>query len=107
MFTGTNSLIVTIISNVIVIILEYRIVKTQIKLDIRLFSFENVKYFYYSLLFIPISFVINKLIPSIIISCVLDVIVCGLFYLAIRVITKDTTFFEVCDRAIGKLKSLI
>jgi O-antigen/teichoic acid export membrane protein len=107
MFTGTNSLIATIISNVIVIILEYRIVKTQIKLDIRLFSFENVKYFYYSLLFIPISFAINQLIPSIIISCLLDVVVCGLVYLAILVITKDTTFFEVCDRAIGKLKSLI
>lgn len=106
MFTGTNSIIATLISNIIVIILEYRVIKKQIKLNLHLFSFENTKYFYYSLLFIPITFAINHFVPNMIISCVLDVIICGLLYLAILIITKDSTFFEVYNRAMTKLKAL-
>ncbi len=106
-FSGKNSLIATMISNIIVIILEYRIVKKQIKLDIHLFSFENIKYFYYSLLFIPITFLINHSISSMIVSCALDLIICGLLYLIILLVTKDVVFFEVYNRAIRKLKALI
>ena len=107
MFTPTNSIIATTISNIIVIILEYRVVKKQIKLDINLFSSENMKYFYYSLLFIPITFAINQFVDSMIVSCGLDVITCGLLYLGILLITKNVVFFEVYDRAITKLKALI
>ena len=107
MFAATNSIIATTISNIIVIILEYRVVKKQIKLNIHLFSSENMKYFYYSLLFIPITFAINHFVDSMIISCGLDVIACGLLYLGILLITKDIVFFEVYDRAVTKLKALI
>ena len=106
MFTPTNSIIVTTISNVIVILLEYRVVKRQIKLDIHLFSFKNIKYFYYSLPFIPITYVINSNISSMTISCALDVILCGLLYLGILIMTKDNIFFEICDRAFTKFKAL-
>jgi len=107
MFTVTNSIIATIISNIIVIILEYRVVKIQIKLQIRLFALENIKYLYYSLLFIPITYTINYFVNNIVISCGLDVIACGLLYLGILLITKDTVFFEIYNRAITKLKALI
>lgn len=104
MFTAVNSILATTISNIVVIILEYRVVKKQIKLDIHLFAFENMKYFYYSLLFIPITFIINNFVHNMIISCGLNVISCGLLYLAILLITKDSVFFEVYDRAITKFK---
>lgn len=107
MFTATNSIIATMISNVIVILLEYRVVKKQIELDIHLFSFENIKYFYYSLLFIPITFVINHFIASMIVSCALDIILCGLLYLGILLMTKDIVLFEIYSRGIKKLKALI
>lgn len=107
MFTPTNSIIATAISNIIVILFEYRFAKKQIKLNIHLFSFGNIKYFYYSLLFIPITFVIGSFIANMIISCVLDVLICGLLYLGILLITKDIVFFEVYDRAVIKLKSII
>lgn len=107
MFTGTNSLIATTVSNIIVIILEYRIVKKHIQLDIHLFSFENIKYLYYSMLFIPITFMINHFISSMIVSCTLDVVICGLLYLIILLVTKDVVFFEVYNRSVRKLKALI
>lgn len=56
---------------------------------------------------ISITFVINHFVDSMIISCGLDMIACGLLYLGILIITKDAVFFEVYDRAITKLKALI
>jgi O-antigen/teichoic acid export membrane protein len=106
MFTATNSIIATMISNIIVIVLEYRVVKRQIKLDIHIFAFQNIKYFYYSLLFIPITFIINHFISSMVVSCGLDITICGLLYLGILLITKDDVFFEIYNRASIKLKTL-
>ena len=106
-FTPANSIMVTMISNVFVILLEYRVVRTKLNLDIKLFAFENMKYFYYSLLFIPITFVINKYIGNIIISCILDVAVCGLLYLGILMVTKDRVFFEIYYRCNMKFKALL
>lgn len=106
-FTPANSIMVTMISNVLVILLEYRLIKTKLKLDIKLFAFENMKYFYYSLMFIPITFFINKYVDSMVISCSLDVIICGLLYLIILLLTKDKVFFDVCDRCNRKLKGML
>ena len=106
-FTPANSIMVTMISNVLVIIMEYRIVKTKLKLDIKLFTFENMKYFYYSLLFIPITFVVNKFVGSMIISCAIDVVLCAGLYLAILLFTKDAVFFYVYDRCYEKAMSMI
>ena len=106
-FTPANSIMVTMISNVFVILLEYRVVRTKLNLDIKLFAFENMRYFYYSLLFIPITFVINKYIGNIIISCILAVAVCGLLYLGILMVTKDRVFFEIYYRCNMKFKALL
>lgn len=105
-FTPANSIMVTMISNILVILLEYRVVETKLKLDIKLFAFENMKYFYYSLLFIPITFGINIYVENMIISCVLDVIFCGALYLSILMITKDKVFFYVYNRFNRKFKAL-
>ena len=106
-FTPANSILVTAFSNMLVIVLEYIVVRKKIKLDIRLFSFENMKYFYYSLLFIPVTLIINNGIDNFIISCSLDIIICGLLYLGILMFTKDKTFFEIYSISILKAKSLI
>ena len=106
-FTPANSIMVTMISNVLVILLEYKFVKTKLKLDIKLFAYDNMKYFYYSLLFIPITFIINKYVESMILSCALDVVICGVLYLGILLVKKDKVFFDVCDRCSRKLKGLL
>ncbi|BCZ44393.1 hypothetical protein psyc5s11_04600 [Clostridium gelidum] len=73
-----------------------------------IFDYKDASYIsWYPLLFIPITFVINHFVDSMIISCGLDVIACGLLYLGILLITKDVIFFEVYDRAVTKLKALI
>ena len=105
-FTPTTVIATTLIANLIVIAMEYRLVKKELKLDIHLFAFENLKYLYYSLIFIPITFTINKLVSGVILSCIFDVIVCCSVYLIILIITKDTVFFELLEIVLGKIKML-
>ena len=106
--TGTFSMVTaiatTLLSNLIVIVLEYRLVRKVIKLDIHLFAYENMKYLLYSLVFIPITFIIKKFIANILIACILEVAICGLVYLGILLITKDSTFLELTDKILVRLK---
>ena len=103
-FTMVTAIATTLIANLIVIGLEYRLVKKVIKLDIHLFAYENIKYFYYSLVFIPITLGIKCIVSNIFILCSLEVISCGLIYLGILIITKDDVFFELVNKLRVKLK---
>jgi len=107
-YTGTFDMVTaittTLIANLIVIGLEYRLVKKVIKLDINLFAFENMKYFYYSLVFIPITLGIKYVVSNIIVACLLEVAACGIVYLGILILTKDQVFFELADKIFIKLK---
>ena len=103
-FTIVTAISTTLIANLIVIGFQYRLVKKVIKLDIHLFAYENIKYFYYSLVFIPITFGIKFVISNILIACVLGVITCGLVYLGILIITKDEVFFELLNKILIKFK---
>ena len=105
-FTPTTAIITTVISNLIVVGLEYRLVKKGIKLKINLFAFENIKYLYYSLPFIPITYIINNYVSGMLISCIVDVIVCGGLYLGILFFTRDVVFFDLVNRVVRKVKSL-
>ena len=106
--TGTFNMVTaistTLIANLIVIFLEYRLVRKVIKLDIELFAYENTKYLLYSLIFIPITFVIKKFVGNIFICCILEVVACSLAYLGILIITKDETFFELSHKILRKFK---
>lgn len=106
-FTPTTAITTTVISNSIVIGLEYRLVKRGIKLKISLFTFENMKYLYYSLPFIPITYIINTYVSGMFMSCILDVILCGGLYLGILLFTKDFVFFDLVNRVRRKVKTLV
>ena len=103
-FNMVTAIATTLIANIIILILEYRMVKKVIQLDIKIFSYENIKYFYYSLIFIPITFGIKYLIDNIFIACIVEVGICGLVYLFILIITKDEVFSEMLNKVLLKLK---
>ncbi|WP_244834581.1 oligosaccharide flippase family protein [Clostridium sp. BJN0001] len=107
MLTTVSAIVTTLIANVIILILEYRMVLCDIKLDIKLFSFENMKYLIYSIPFIPITLAIKFLIKNMIISCFIQVISCVILYLLILIIRKDELFIELSGVIIRKIKSKI
>lgn len=108
MFTGTFNMVTaistTLLANLIVIVLEYRLVKKVIKLNIQLFEYENIKYLYYSLTFIPITFGIKSFIHNMLLGCVIEVLACTLVYMGILVFTKDQVFFGLIDKILLKFK---
>lgn len=103
-FNMVTAIATTLISNLIVIFLEYRLVRKVLKIDINLFAYENMKYLLYSLVFIPITLIIKKLIGNIFIACILEVTICSIAYLGILVVTKDETFFELLYKILRKFK---
>lgn len=103
-FTATTAMATTLIANSIVIVLEYRLVKKVLKLNINLFSFENTKYFYYSLLFIPITFLVKHFVSGTLLVSGLVVCLCGIVYIGILTFTKDKVFFELFNTFLLKLK---
>ncbi|GAA0076911.1 lipopolysaccharide biosynthesis protein [Clostridium sp. CTA-5] len=103
-FTATTAMATTLIANLIVIVLEYRLVKKVLKLDINLFSFENTKYFYYSLLFIPLTFLVKHFVSGTLLVTGLVVCLCGIVYIGILTFTKDKVFFELFNTFLVKLK---
>jgi O-antigen/teichoic acid export membrane protein len=103
-FNMVTAIATTLIANLIVIGLEYWLVRKVIKLEIHLFAHENIKYLYYSFTFIPITYGIKLFIHNILIGCVVEVAACGLVYLGILLITKDQVFLELLNKILIKLK---
>lgn len=103
-FTMETAIITTLMANIVVIILEYRLVKKVIQLNVHLFAYENMKYLYFSLIFIPISLVVNKFVSNILISCMAQVMLCGIVYLIELVLTKDKIFIELSSKVLRKVK---
>lgn len=102
--TAVTAISTTFISNLILLCLEYRFVKRTMKLEVKMFSIDNMKYLYYSLLFIPIAFAVDRLISNIYLSCMCIMAACGLLYLGILIFTKDSMFFELLNKVLVKLK---
>ena len=65
---------------------------------------NNINISYYSLLFIPIAFAVDRLISNIYLSCMCIMAACGLLYLGILIFTKDSMFFELLNKVLVKLK---
>lgn len=103
-FTTVTAITTTLIANIVILALEYRMVKVDIKLDIKMFSFENMKYLLYSLVFIPITFIVKHFVSNILVACALEVILCAGFYVSVLFVTKDKIFFEILNMVLKKLK---
>ncbi len=105
-FTIELAIATTIVSNSLVIILEYIFVRKVLDIKINIFSFENLKYFYYSLIFLPIIFIIKNYIFNPIVICSLSIICCSVIYGIILLATKDSFFIDIMHLIIKKLKNI-
>lgn len=103
-------IVTTIISEGFLIYLEYRLIK-----NMRLINASNIfkttfKYIIISLGFIPLSYIINKLIPfqnivnkELFLNTTITIMVCGIYYLIILYLVKDDMLKQVMNM-VKKLK---
>jgi O-antigen/teichoic acid export membrane protein len=101
LFTPRNAILTTAISNFILILLEYGYIRRFLKVDYHLFALSKIKYFFYALLFIPVSYAIHHVLSGPIPLFIGIVTVNSLIYGSILFITKD----EVLQMFLGKIKS--
>lgn len=99
-FTPTSAIMSTIIAEFIMLSIMYTYIRTKMKIEYTLFSFNNMKYLCYSLLFIPITYIIKRYNLGVLLTFTTVAISCIIVYGLILLITKD----EILNYILVKLK---
>lgn len=94
------------ISYILVVICEYNFIKYKMKVSFKIFSLDKMKYLYISLLFIRITLIIGMLVNNYLVIAVLGIIINGLAYIIILLLTKDEIFLMLIKKFLLKGKSL-
>lgn len=102
-FTPKVAITTTIIANFVLVICEYVYVRKNLKMNINLFGLSRLKYFFISLVFIPITMIIRRYIDGFYMCLVSIVLINSLYYLLALLIIKDPILINV----IKKVKSRI
>ena len=102
-FNPTTALITTGISELLVFILHYRYSKKILKINVNIFSKNNILYLILGTLFIPLSLVIRMLNLGFIITLGLIIIVCCLTYFIVLYIKKDNNLIFILSKFFKKL----
>lgn len=94
----------TILANSFLILLEYRYVRLNLKVNFNIFSLDKTKYIFISLLFIPVTIILKYFVHSILIYTLLVIFVNSVLYFIILLIIKDEVLFMILDKAFEKFK---
>ena len=105
-FTPTTAIFTTMISYALVVICEYIFIKYKMKVNIKIFSLDKMKYLYISLIFIPITLLIRIFVNNYLIIAALGIIINGLAYILILLLIKDEIFFMLINKFILNGKAL-
>lgn len=89
------SIIITIISILIILLLEYIYVLKFMKIKFKIVSIDIFKYIFSSLLFIPIYIMLSKILENSIILFISTILICILVYFSILLILKDEFIYRI------------
>lgn len=97
-FTPTTATLTTAISTIFLVAFIYVYIRKSLKIQYRLFTMANMKYLFYSLTFIPISYVIQMYVTGTFALFGALVLVNGIVYLLLLFLTKDEILFMVLNK---------
>lgn len=103
-FTPVTAILTTTISNFILIVLQYIYIRTKLKMEFNIFNWEKMKYFAYSLLFIPITLLLRGLNLSTLLMAIIGVSINALLYIGILYFTKDSVFLTLLEKITKKAR---
>lgn len=102
-FSPATAIFTTAIANYLLVLLEYYYIRKHLKVKYTLFSFGNLKYLLYSLIFIPITYVIRLLDLHTFVLFVVLIIVNIAAYALILFFTKDEVYLLISRKVKEKL----
>ncbi|GAB6524503.1 oligosaccharide flippase family protein [Bacillus cereus] len=97
-FTPTTAIVTTTIATILFITYIYIYIKRTLKISYRLFTMANLKYLFYSLTFIPISYIIKMYITNTFFLFLTLFLVNGIVYVLLLFLTKDEILFLVLNK---------
>lgn len=97
-FDAVTAISTTMIAEIIIILMDYYYIKKHLKLNIELFKLKNLKYLLYSLIFLPISYIVKLFNLSYFFTIIIIFIICFIIYIVILLITKDEQLNELFIR---------
>ena len=106
-FNEVTAIITTTFSNYLLVFFEYIYVRKVLKLEFKMFTFKNLKYFLYALTFLPIGLIFKSTISNMYLYIVATVISCSFVYAFLLFITKDAIWAVAMDRVMPKVKSIM
>ncbi|GKU26918.1 oligosaccharide flippase family protein [Clostridium folliculivorans] len=93
-----TAVITTLISNIVLVILEYSFIKIKMKVNFNLLSLDKVRYLIISLMFIPITMLIKLYINNLLFIAIVAMLINGSLYAFILYVIKDETIFTILSR---------
>lgn len=91
-FSPVMAVITTAVAEAIMLSVMYWYIRVKMKVNFRVFKFQNMKYLLFSLSFFPIVWFIKQFRLGVILNCVISIGACGLVYLLLLFVTKDDMF---------------
>ena len=104
-FNPSTALITTGFSELIVFVWHYIYSRKVMKLDVKIFTKDNLIYFLLGGLFIPISLIIKKFNLGFIISIIVIMFICGLLYFMVLLLKKDKNLLFILNKFKKKNRS--
>lgn len=105
-FNPITAISTTLISEGVLIFIEYIYIRKILKIEFNIITFDKLKYLLVSLLFIPITYIVKTFITkNIFLSSFIIMILCGLVYFSIFYITKDKVLLNLLNVIKNKRKN--
>lgn len=103
-FSPVTAIITTGIAEIIMFIWHYIYTRKKMKIEIKIFTKQNITYLLLGILFIPISLIIKRMKLSFILTLGLIVILCSLLYITVLYIRKDNNLMFILSKFKRKVK---
>jgi len=103
MLNPFTAMLTTGIIEIMLVTTQYLYIKKKMKINIQLFSKQNLTYLFLALCFIPIALVIKKINLGFYINIIAIIAICMLLYIGILYLKKDPTLKMIIDKLFGKI----
>lgn len=97
-FTPLTALATTTVAELLYAITEHIYIRKKLGIIVPIFEKRNLNYFFLSILFIPIAFLVKLFNFSMIVNIVLIILICGIIYVGVLYLKKDHILLYLYDK---------
>lgn len=102
-FTPLTAMLTTGIAETMLIITQYTYIRKKMKINLKIFSKQNLTYLLLSLCFIPIALIVKSIDLGYYINIAVIILICILFYGGVLYIKKDSVLNMILNKFLGKV----